>query len=106
MPEQLLQFQIVILCIALLHLAFGISNSLIFFSLHIIYLGNIIRNNSSIGRLVLHYFKALQRLVVIMIPESNKAIIVVGIVIIGIVFYLPNGIEQRFGFGKLLCGKV
>ena len=49
---------------------------------------------------ILHYPKAAQGFIIIAIAKSNKSIIIIGINVIRIIFYLANGIQQGLCIGK------
>src|ERR1700761_8972212 len=83
-----------------------ILDRLVLLSLNEIDIGDIIRYNLLIGRRILHYPESLQRVVILALVEADKTVIVVGVDIVGILGYLPDGIEQRQGIIELLQRKI
>ena len=106
MAKKLFELEIVILGFALFDLILGIGHGFILAALHIINLGDIVRNNGFVIGFILHHPEAFESLAEIAVAEGNETIIIIGIDIIGIIRHLADGIKQWFGLGKSLHGKI
>src|ERR1700722_6866588 len=105
MPDQLPELRVVIL-IPLLQPRLRIGDSLVLLSLYQIDIGHIIGNHLLIGGIVLYHFEGFQRIIVLLLVKTDEPVVIIGIDIVGVLWQLPDGIEQRQGIIKLLEREV
>src|SRR5678816_3704633 len=95
MAQQLIHLYVIIAA-TFFQLLTCVSNGFLFFSLYIIYLGNVIGNYGFIILFILNNFKTLQSLIVVLIPESKEPVVIIGVKVVWIcLLYTSDAADER-----------